>query len=115
MSPSDTTVNQLMFTTHLEDGLIRYIDSPLLRAITLGRVIIIDEADKAPEHVVAVFRSLASQGELSLADGRRVRRDRQRGDDVVMHPNFRMVLLANRPGYRMSNTPRVMTKVTPFF
>ncbi|KAF8508458.1 AAA domain-containing protein [Hysterangium stoloniferum] len=95
----DTTVNQLMFTTHLVDGNIRYIDSPLLRAIIYGRAIIIDEADKAPEHVVAIFRSLASQGELSLADGRRVRMDRQREDDVVVHPNFRMILLANRPGY----------------
>lgn len=99
-SRRDTTVNQLMFTTHLEDGMIRYIDSPLLRAIIFGRVIIIDEADKAPEHVVAIFRSLASQGELTLADGRRVRRSRQRDDDVVVHPNFRMILLANRPGYR---------------
>ena len=80
--------------------MIRYIDSPLLRAVTFGRVIIIDEADKAPEHVVAVFRSLAGRGELSLADGRRVRVRREREDDVVVHPGFRMVLLANRPGYR---------------
>ncbi|KAF8581136.1 hypothetical protein K439DRAFT_1517023 [Ramaria rubella] len=95
----DTTVNQLMFTTHLEDGKIIYIDSPLLRAIKFGRVIVIDEADKAPEHVVAIFRSIASQGELTLADGRRVRLHLQRENDIVVHPNFRMILLANRPGY----------------
>lgn len=94
-------MNQLMFTTHLEDGKIIYIDSPLLRAITFGRVIVIDEADKAPEHVVAIFRSIASQGELTLADGRRVRLHCQRENDIVVHPNFRMILLANRPGYRM--------------
>ena len=96
----DTTVTQLMFTTHLRNSTIEYIDSPLLRAIKYGRIIIIDEADKAPEHVVAVFRSLAGQGELSLADGRRVRRVREREDDVVVNEGFRMILLANRPGYR---------------
>ncbi|KAG6898082.1 hypothetical protein C0992_006002 [Termitomyces sp. T32_za158] len=95
----DTTVNQLMFTTSLEGGILQYTDSPLLRAITYGRVIIIDEADKAPEHVVAIFRSLAGQGELTLSDGRRVRPVRERESDIVVHPNFRLVLLANRPGY----------------
>ncbi|KAJ6597514.1 AAA domain-containing protein [Mycena vulgaris] len=95
----DTTVNQLMFTTSLENGIIKYTDSPLLRAIAFGRVIIIDEADKAPEHVVAIFRSLAGQSELSLSDGRRVRPTRERPSDIAVHPNFRLVLLANRPGY----------------
>ncbi|KAI0772733.1 AAA domain-containing protein [Trametes elegans] len=95
----DTTVNELMFQTVLENGVIKYTDSPLLRAITLGRLIIIDEADKAAEHVVAVFRSLAGHGQLTLADGRRVRAAKAREGDIVVHPNFRLVLLANRPGY----------------
>ncbi|PCH36867.1 hypothetical protein WOLCODRAFT_167155 [Wolfiporia cocos MD-104 SS10] len=95
----DTTVNQLMFQTILENGVIKYTDSPLLRAIALGRVIVVDEADKAAEHVVAIFRSLAGQGQLSLADGRRVRRRWERDGDIVVHPNFRLILLANRPGY----------------
>ncbi|KAF8150343.1 AAA domain-containing protein [Pholiota molesta] len=95
----DTTVTQLMFTTSLEGGIINYTDSPLLRAIKYGRVIIIDEADKAPEHVVAIFRSLAGQGEMSLTDGRRVRPSSEREGDIVVHPNFRLILLANRPGY----------------
>jgi hypothetical protein len=89
-----------MFTTALESGHINHTDSPLLRAIKYGRVIIIDEADKAPEHVVAIFRSLASQGEMSLSDGRRVRPTAGRNGDIVVHPNFRLILLANRPGYR---------------
>jgi hypothetical protein len=91
-----------MFTTSLERGVIKYIDSPLLRAILYGRVIIIDEADKAPEHVVAIFRSLAGQSEMTLADGRRVCPVREREGDICVHPNFRLILLANRPGYRES-------------
>ncbi|TFK29464.1 hypothetical protein FA15DRAFT_344640 [Coprinopsis marcescibilis] len=95
----DTTVNQLMFTTTLDSGVINYTDSPLLRAIKHGRYILIDEADKAPEHVVAIFRSLAGQGELTLSDGRRVRAVKEREGDIIVHPNFRLILLANRPGY----------------
>ena len=91
-----------MFQTSLQNGVIKYEDSPLLRAVSLGRVMVIDEADKAPEHVVAVFRSLAGHGEMSLADGRRIRFNRARENDVVVHPNFRLILLANRPGYRGS-------------
>lgn len=89
-----------MFQTVLENGVIKYTDSPLLRAIIHGRVIIIDEADKAAEHVVAIFRSLAGHGQLTLADGRRVREVKDREGDIVVHPNFRLILLANRPGYR---------------
>ncbi|KAF8878073.1 AAA domain-containing protein [Infundibulicybe gibba] len=89
----DTTVNQLMFTTSLEGGIIHYTDSPLLKAIMFGRVIIIDEADKAPEHVVAIFRSLAGQSEMTLSDGRRVRSTKEREGDIPVHPNFRLVLL----------------------
>ena len=94
-----------MFTTTLHSGVLRYADSPLLRAIMYGRVMVVDEADKAPEHVVAVFRSLAGEGEMTLSDGRRVRRKPsggEEGGDVYVHPDFRLVLLANRPGYRES-------------
>ena len=64
----DSTVNQLMFTTSLEGGIMKYTDSALLGAIERGRVIIIDEADKAVEHVVAIiFKSLAGHLSVLLA------------------------------------------------
>ena len=89
-----------MFQTSLDQGILKYTDSPLLRAIQHGRVLIVDEADKAPEYIVAIFRSLGGHGELTLSDGRRVRPIRERESDIVVHPNFRLILLANRPGYR---------------
>ncbi|GAA6044030.1 hypothetical protein JCM8097_004313 [Rhodosporidiobolus ruineniae] len=98
----DSTVSSLLVQTSLDGGKITYKDSPLLQAIQLGRVLIIDEVDKAPPPVTAALASLASRGELSLPDGRRVRppsRPASRADDVVVHPNFRLVLLANRPGW----------------
>ena len=61
-----------MFTTSLERSIIKHTDLPLLRAIIYGRVILFDEVDKAPEHVVAIFQSLAGQNEMTLADGWRV-------------------------------------------
>ncbi|KAH9010140.1 AAA domain-containing protein [Lactarius hengduanensis] len=95
----DSTVQQLMFQTTLERGVIRHTDSPLLRAVAHGRVLVVDEADKAPEHVVAIFRSLAGQGELTLSDGWRLARVVEREGDLPIHPCFRLILLANRPGY----------------
>ena len=92
-----------MFTMTLEQGDLKHADSPLLRAIKFGRVIVVDEADKAPAHVVAVLRSLGGHGEMTLSDGRRVRPPgavTRREGDIVVHHNFRMILLANRPGYR---------------
>ncbi|KAH9048764.1 hypothetical protein EDB84DRAFT_1556607 [Lactarius hengduanensis] len=65
----DSTVQQLMFQTTLECGVVRYTDPPLLRAVAHGRVLVVDEVDKAPEHVVTIFRSLAGQGELTLTGG----------------------------------------------
>ncbi|BGP51199.1 hypothetical protein JCM10450v2_007128 [Rhodotorula kratochvilovae] len=104
----DTTVQSLQFTTMIEGGTIRYVDSPLIRAIKLGRIMVVDEVDKAPPPVVAVFASLASRGEMTLADGRKIRPSHQSiadKDDVVVHPNFRLVLLGNRPGFPFLGNP----------
>ena len=49
-------------------------DSPLVRAVINGRALVVDEADKAPLEVVAVLKSLVEDGELLLADGRRITR-----------------------------------------
>ena len=44
----DTTVDQLLFTTSLVGGALVHDDAPLLRALRHGRVLVVDEADKAP-------------------------------------------------------------------
>ncbi|PWN52041.1 hypothetical protein IE53DRAFT_367543 [Violaceomyces palustris] len=97
----DSTVNALLQQVSLEGGQIKYHDSPLIRAIKLGRVMIVDEADKCSTAVSAVFKSLAERGQLSLPDGRRVRPAESQGgpQDIVVHPSFRLVLLSNRPGW----------------
>ena len=73
----------------------------------------VDEADKAPLEVVCVLKALAEDGELTLGDGRRLlaadamdaedddTTDSNESDDRVVriHPDFRMLVLANRPGW----------------
>lgn len=104
----DSTVQSLMFTTSIEGGVIKYVDSPLIRAVQLGRVLVVDEVDKAPPPVVAVFASLASRGEMTLADGRKIRPRPQPGaseNDIIVSPDFRLILLGNRPGFPFLGNP----------
>eukprot|EP00854_Cymbomonas_tetramitiformis_P001590 gene1590-2225_t len=141
----DTTMQALTAAPSLVNGVLTYTDSPLVRAARHGRVLVVDEADKAPLEVVCVLKALVEDGELQLADGRTVRigchgggkpspaeeasgadmpasgagetegaRDAASGkteaqtkDDgegqteefIEAHPGFRVVVLANRPGF----------------
>ena len=93
----------------LDKGTLAYEDAPLVRAATHGRVCVLDEADKAPVEVVVVLKALVEDGELVLGDGRTLlggaalAAAKRRGplpDDVVpVHPDFRLWVLANRPGF----------------
>ena len=97
----DVTVAALTQTPTLVNGQLRWEDSPLVRAITTGRVLVVDEADKAPLEVVAVLRSLLSEGRMLLADGRRVvpSGTAPREGLLPIAPGFRAIVLANRPGF----------------
>ena len=110
----DTTVQSLTVLPSLQDGRIVYEDSPLLRAAKFGRVLVVDEADKAPVEVLCLLKMLAEDGELVLYDGRRLlswdrilqefpeaQKDGQNipNDIIPIDRNFRLVVLANRPGF----------------
>lgn len=101
----DTTVQALMVQPTVENGVIFYKDSPLVRAVKMGRVLVVDEADKAPVYITAVLKSLAENGEMNLTDGRKIRPAGAESvgpgheRDITVHPDFRLILLANRPGY----------------
>ncbi|VEU39285.1 unnamed protein product [Pseudo-nitzschia multistriata] len=97
----DSTIGQLTLTPQLKDGKIVWNDSPLIRALRDGCVLLVDEADKAPVEVVSILKGLVEDGELLLADGRRISRQGGSSDyDVIkMNPNFSLWVLANRPGY----------------
>ncbi|KAL3080777.1 hypothetical protein niasHS_014882 [Heterodera schachtii] len=104
----DTTVQSLTVQSTVVDGVLTYEDSPLVQAICDGLVLVIDEADKAPLHVVAILKSLLDEEPFYLSDGRRVCPEKRKkgdelekcdGNDIFVHPEFRAILLANRPGF----------------
>eukprot|EP00123_Amoebidium_parasiticum_P006917 comp17745_c0_seq1/m.17730 comp17745_c0_seq1/g.17730 ORF comp17745_c0_seq1/g.17730 comp17745_c0_seq1/m.17730 type:complete len:1028 (-) comp17745_c0_seq1:445-3528(-) len=99
----DTTVQALTLQPTVKNGVIVYEDSALVLAVTHGRVLVVDEADKAPTHVTGILKSLAENGTMRLSDGRVIVPSSEtdiRGDGVIpIHPNFRLIVLANRPGF----------------
>eukprot|EP00039_Didymoeca_costata_P004596 m.74562 g.74562 ORF g.74562 m.74562 type:complete len:1871 (+) comp12470_c0_seq4:171-5783(+) len=101
----DTTIQSLTQQPSVENGRIVYHPSPLVRAVEQGSVLVIDEADKAPTHVTTILKSLVESGDMFLGDGRRiVRHDNpvsstSNREILRAHPNFRMIVLANRPGF----------------
>ena len=46
---------------------MEYADSALVRAVRRGRVLVVDEADKAPTNVTSVLRTLLDTGSMWLS------------------------------------------------
>lgn len=101
----DTTVQSLTIQPVVREGRIQYEDSPLVVAVKTGRVLVVDEADKAPTYVTCVLKTLVENGEMLLSDGRRIVPSShplaasQAPNIIISHPDFRMIVLANRPGF----------------
>lgn len=104
----DTTIQSLTTVPTIQDGIIEYEDSSLVKAVQNGHVLVVDEADKAPTEVVCILKSLIEDGQMMLSDGRqllskeRINNNlklRASSDVIEIHPNFKMMVLANRPGF----------------
>lgn len=99
----DTTVQTLTVQPTVKDGILVYEDSPLVKAIKHGHVLVVDEADKAPTHVTCILKSLVESGHMILSDGRKIVKKLKENMDaktcIVTHPDFRIIILANRPGF----------------
>ena len=98
----DTTVQTLTLQPTVREGVIVYDDSPLVQAAKSGNILVVDEADKAPTNVTCILKSLVEAGEMILSDGRKIvpPTSQEEGPNIIkMHPDFRMFVLANRPGF----------------
>lgn len=62
----DTTVQTLTLSPTVRDGVIVYEDSPLVKAVKSGHVLVVDEADKAPTHVTCILKTLVEVSILQL-------------------------------------------------
>ncbi|XP_032588947.1 von Willebrand factor A domain-containing protein 8 isoform X2 [Drosophila mojavensis] len=98
----DTTVHSLTVQSTLSDGKVVFQDSSLVKAVKFGHVLVIDEADKAPVNVSCILRTLIERGEMVLSDGRMIvpfGACAKSPNLIETHANFRVIVLANRPGY----------------
>uniref|UniRef100_V5I964 von Willebrand factor A domain-containing protein 8 n=1 Tax=Anoplophora glabripennis TaxID=217634 RepID=V5I964_ANOGL len=99
----DTTVQTLTTQVTIKDGQLVHEDSSLVRAVKNGRVLVVDEADKAPIHVTCILKTLVESGQMTLSDGRKIVSVIPNGQNpanfIQSHPDFRMIVLANRPGF----------------
>ncbi|EFA13666.1 von Willebrand factor A domain-containing protein 8-like Protein [Tribolium castaneum] len=93
----DTTVQTLTVQPTVKDGVLVHEDSPLVKAVKSGHVLVVDEADKAPTHVTCILKTLIESGQMVLSDGRRI--GGTSPHHIPIHPDFRVVVLANRPGF----------------
>ncbi|CAM9191702.1 unnamed protein product [Chrysoparadoxa australica] len=111
----DTTVASLTSSLSIENGKLMYHDSALVQAARHGRVLLLDEADKAPLEVVCLLKNLIEDGEMALSDGRRLlspAKAQQAASSglvdmsqvVTIHEDFRLITLVNRPGYPFQGT-----------
>jgi von Willebrand factor A domain-containing protein 8 len=71
------TIDQLATASQSDNG--RY-DSPLVRAMMNGRSVVIDGVDDAAFEIRALLKALADDGEMLLSDGRRILKDKYKGD-----------------------------------
>lgn len=100
----DTTVQTLTIQPMVTDGIVMYEDSPLIKAVKNGHVLVVDEADKAPTHVTCILKTLVENGEMVLSDGRKIvphnaANQTENDKTIRTHPDFRLIALANRPGF----------------
>ena len=101
----DTTVNSLTVQPVIKSGVVHYEDSPLVKAVKNGYILVVDEADKAPLNVTCILKSLIESSEMVLSDGRRIvpisyyDQATDKTNLIPIHKNYRMIILANRPGF----------------
>eukprot|EP01059_Diplonema_ambulator_P003961 TRINITY_DN1366_c0_g3_i1.p1 TRINITY_DN1366_c0_g3~~TRINITY_DN1366_c0_g3_i1.p1 ORF type:complete len:1824 (+),score=656.81 TRINITY_DN1366_c0_g3_i1:37-5472(+) len=101
----DSTVASLTVRPEVIEGRIVWEDAPLVTAVKKGHILVVDEIDKAPLEVVGILKGLIEDKELLLSDGRRiVEKTSEYGwteadGAIPIHPNFRLIALANVPGF----------------
>jgi MoxR-like ATPase len=103
----DSTLTSLTLVPSLEDGQIVWQDSPLVRAARHGRILLVDEADKAPLEVVALLKQLVEDGSVLLGNGQRLSRGYPSSSSpsgaedgvITIHPEFAVWVLANPAGF----------------
>ena len=100
---SESSVASLLQQPRVVAGSLVADDAPLVVAARAGCVLIVDEADKSRASATLSFlRGLIDGSGVDLGDGRRLvpaSLATGRADEVLIHPLFRIVMLANPPDF----------------
>ena len=106
----DITIASLTVVPSVVDGVLKYIDSPLVRAVKYGRILVLDEIDKCNIETVSILKSLIEDGNMVLGDGRRIvtmqeyekrkyLKDANLDRLLPIVKGFRIIALANPPNF----------------
>ncbi|CAK1580567.1 unnamed protein product [Parnassius mnemosyne] len=112
----DSTIQSLTVHPTIKNGTVIYEDSPLVKAVKYGHVLVVDEADKAPTTVTSSLNTLMENGEMVLSDGRRIISRKVMNSSggkpsgtIPVHDDFRMIIMASQTGFpfleKYSSTP----------
>ncbi|CAG5045448.1 unnamed protein product [Parnassius apollo] len=102
----NTTVHSLTIHPNAKNGTVINEDSPLIKAVKYGYVLVVDEADKAPITVTSSLNSLMENGEMILSDGRKMISKKILNSSggkpsgiIPVHEDFRMIIMASQTGF----------------
>ncbi|CAG5045454.1 unnamed protein product [Parnassius apollo] len=103
---SATSIESLTVEPSVKNGTVIYEDSPLVRAVKYGYVLVVDEANKAPTTVTSALNTLIERREMLLSDGRMMipkeimtsSRNKSAGF-IPVHEDFRMIIMASQTGF----------------
>ncbi|CAK1580554.1 unnamed protein product [Parnassius mnemosyne] len=101
-----TTVHSLTIHPTAKNGTVIYEDSPLVKAVKYGYLLVVDEADKAPTTVTSILNTLIENGEMVLSDGRRMISRKKINSSggkpsgiIPVHDDFRMIIMTSQTGF----------------
>ncbi|CAG5045415.1 unnamed protein product [Parnassius apollo] len=101
----DTTIQSLTVQPTFKNGTVTYEDSPLVKAVKYGYVLVVGEADKAPIKVTSRLNTLMEYKVMVLGDGRKIipkefmnSSGSKSSSFIPVHKNFRMIIMTRRTG-----------------
>ena len=89
----DTTLDDLVGGYEAVSGSTEWVDGPLLCAMRIGAILLVDEIDHAPGEVTSVLHPPLERGD------RRLTVAAHGGEEVIAADTFRIVATANTAGY----------------
>ncbi|CAK1580551.1 unnamed protein product [Parnassius mnemosyne] len=103
---ANTTIESLIEQPTDKNGTATSEDSPLVKAVKYGYVLVVEEVAEAPTNVTSSLNTLMESGAMLLSDGRRIvpkeimnSAGGKTADFIPVHEDFRMIVMARGKGF----------------